>query len=171
MPEMMIKTGLGDWQEDRKKLPDGIGYLVKEATKKGIKFGIWLEPEMISPKSELYEKHPDWVLKLPNRAENYQRNQLILDLINPKVQDFIFDLVDKMMTENPDLAYIKWDNNRFMTNTYSPYLGKDQSRLFIDYTDSFYKIMKRIRAKYPHLPYYVMRWRRWSHRLWRTKIF
>ncbi len=146
------KTGLGDWQEDRKKLPDGIGYLVKEATKKGIKFGIWLEPEMINPKSELYEKHPEWVLKLPNRAENYQRNQLILDLINPKVQDFVFDLVDKMMTENPDLAYIKWDNNRFMTNTYSPYLAKDQSRLFIDYTESFYKIMKRIRAKYPHLP-------------------
>ncbi|MES2418860.1 MAG: alpha-galactosidase [Bacteroidota bacterium] len=146
------KAGLGDWQEDRKKLPDGIGYLVKEATKKGIKFGIWLEPEMVNPKSELYEKHPDWVLKLPNRAESYQRNQLILDLINPKVQDFIYDLVDKMMTENPALAYIKWDNNRFMTNPYSPYLGKDQSRLFIDYTESFYKIMQRIRAKYPHLP-------------------
>ncbi|MEE1945267.1 alpha-galactosidase [Pedobacter sp. KR3-3] len=146
------KTGLGDWQEDVKKLPDGIGYLVKEATKKGIKFGIWLEPEMISPKSELYEKHPDWVLKLPNRAENYQRNQLILDLINPNVQDFIFNLVDQMMTKNPDLAYIKWDNNRFMTNAYSPYLGKDQSRMFIDYTLSFYKVMQRIRAKYPHLP-------------------
>ncbi len=146
------KTGLGDWQEDVKKLPDGIGYLVKEATKKGIKFGIWLEPEMISPKSELYEKHPDWVLKLPNRAENYQRNQLILDLINPKVQDFIFGLVDQMMTKNPDLAYIKWDNNRFMTNAYSPYLGKDQSRMFIDYTLSFYKVMQRINAKYPHLP-------------------
>lgn len=146
------KTGLGDWQEDRKKLPDGIGYLVKEATKKGIKFGIWLEPEMISPKSELYEKHPDWVLKLPNRAENYKRNQLILDLINPKVQDFVFELVNKLMTENPDLAYIKWDNNRFMTNAYSPYLGKDQSRMFIDYTLSFYKVMQRIRAKYPHLP-------------------
>ncbi|MBB2145121.1 alpha-galactosidase [Pedobacter sp. LMG 31464] len=145
------KAGLGDWQEDRKKLPDGIGYLVKEATKKGIKFGIWLEPEMVNPKSELYEKHPDWVLKLPNRAENYQRNQLILDLINPKVQDFVFNLIDKMMTENPGLAYIKWDNNRFMSNTYSPYLGKDQSRLFIDYTESFYKVMQRIRAKYPHL--------------------
>lgn len=146
------KTGLGDWQEDRKKLPDGIGYLVREATKKGIKFGIWLEPEMISPKSELYEKHPDWALKLPNRAENYQRNQLILDLINPNVQDFIFDLVDQMMIKNPDLAYIKWDNNRFMTNAYSPYLGKDQSRMFIDYTLSFYKVMQRIRTKYPHLP-------------------
>ncbi|WP_017258124.1 alpha-galactosidase [Pedobacter arcticus] len=146
------KTGLGDWQEDRKKLPNGISYLVKEATAKGIKFGIWLEPEMVSPKSELYEKHPDWVLKLPNREEAYQRNQLILDLINPKVQDFVFDLVDKMMIKNPDLAYIKWDNNRFMTNTYSPYLKKDQSRLYIDYTLGFYKIMQRIRAKYPHLP-------------------
>ncbi|MEO8405618.1 MAG: alpha-galactosidase, partial [Chitinophagaceae bacterium] len=146
------KAGLGDWQEDKKKLPGGIGYLVKEAENKGIKFGIWLEPEMVNPKSELYQQHPDWILKLPNREENYGRNQLVLDLINPKVQDFVFSIVDDMLTKNPGLAFIKWDCNRSMTNTYSPYLKEKQSHLFIDYTRSFYKIMERIRAKYPHLP-------------------
>ncbi len=146
------KAGLGDWQEDKRKLPNGLGYLVKEAEKKGIKFGIWLEPEMVNPKSELYEKHPDWILKLPNREENYGRNQLVLDLINPKVQDFIYNMVDEMLTKDPGLAYIKWDCNRAMSNTYSPYLKENQSALFIEYTRSFYKILDRIRAKYPHLP-------------------
>jgi alpha-galactosidase len=146
------KAGLGDWQEDKKKLPSGIGFLVKEAEKKGIKFGIWLEPEMVNPKSELYEKHPDWILKLPNRPESYGRNQLVLDLINPKVQDFIFSIVDDMLAKNPGLAFIKWDCNRSMTNAWSPYLKEKQTHLFIEYTKSFYKIMDRIRAKYPHLP-------------------
>ncbi|MES2006444.1 MAG: alpha-galactosidase [Bacteroidota bacterium] len=146
------KAGLGDWQEDKTKLPNGLGYLVKEADKKGIKFGIWLEPEMVNPKSELYEKHPDWILKLPNRDENYGRNQLVLDLINPQVQDFIYQLVDDMLTRNPGLAYIKWDCNRAMSNTYSPYLKENQSALFIEYTRSFYKVLERLRVKYPHLP-------------------
>lgn len=146
------KAGLGDWQEDKKKLPSGLGYLVKEAEKKGIKFGIWLEPEMVNPKSELYRQHPEWVLKLPNREENYGRNQLVLDLINPKVQDFVFGIVDDMMTRYPGIAFIKWDCNRSMTNMYSPYLKEKQTHLFIEYTRSLYKVLQRIRAKYPHLP-------------------
>lgn len=146
------KAGLGDWQENKKKLPDGVGWLVKEAGKKGLQFGIWLEPEMVNPKSELYEKHPDWILKLPNRPENYSRNQLMLDLINPKVQDFVFNTVDDLLTRNPGLAYIKWDCNRPMTNTWSPWLKEQQSNLFIEYTRSFYKVLDRLRLKYPHLP-------------------
>lgn len=146
------KAGLGDWQEDRTKLPNGIGYLVKEAERKGIKFGIWLEPEMVNPKSELYEKHPDWILKLPNRDEHYGRNQLVLDLTNPKVQDFVFSLVDDIMTNNPGLAFIKWDCNRSMTNAWSPYLKEKQTHLFIEYTRGLYKTLQRVRAKYPHLP-------------------
>jgi alpha-galactosidase len=145
-------TSLGDWQADRKKLPDGISYLVQEATKKDLKFGIWIEPEMVNPKSELYEKHPDWVLKLPNRAESYQRNQLVLDLTNPKVQEFVYKIVDDLFTQNPALAYIKWDCNRTMTNAYSAYLKNKQSHLYIDYTRGFYKVMERVRAKYPHVP-------------------
>jgi len=146
------KNGLGDWQEDKKKLPSGLGYLVTEAEKKGIKFGIWLEPEMVNPKSELYQQHPDWILKLPNREENYGRNQLILDLINPQVQDFVFNIVNDMMKKDPGIAFIKWDCNRSMTNAYSPYLKEKQTHLYIDYTKGLYKVMERIRANYPHLP-------------------
>jgi len=146
------KAGLGDWQPDSSKLPHGVGYLVKETQKQGVKFGIWLEPEMVNPKSELYQNHPDWILKFPNRAEDLQRNQLVLDLTNPKVQDFVFSVVDNLMTKSPGLAFIKWDCNRSMTNAYSVYLGVNQSRLYIDYTRGLYKVMERLRAKYPHLP-------------------
>jgi len=151
-PRDADKTALGDWQVDKKKLPSGIGYLVSQANTKDLKFGIWLEPEMISPKSELYEKHPDWVLKLPNREESLSRNQLVLDLINPKVQDFVFKIVDDLLIENPGVAFIKWDCNRMITNAYSPYLKDKQSNLFVDYTKSLYDVMERLRKKYPHLP-------------------
>ncbi|WP_448103775.1 alpha-galactosidase [Pedobacter panaciterrae] len=151
-PRDADKTALGDWQVDKKKLPGGLGFLTKEATAKGLKFGIWIEPEMVSPKSELYEKHPDWILKLPNREEAYSRNQLVLDLINPKVQDFVFHMVDDLVSKNPGIAFIKWDCNRMMTNTYSPYLKENQGNLFIDYTKSLYDILERIRRKHPHLP-------------------
>lgn len=151
-PRDSDKAGLGDWQENKSKLPNGIGKLVQEAGNRGIKFGIWLEPEMVNPKSELYQKHPDWILRLPNRAENLARNQLILDLTNPQVQDFVYSIVDDMLTKNPGVAYIKWDCNRSMTNAYSVYLKEKQSHLFIEYTRCLYKVLDRIRAKYPHLP-------------------
>ncbi|MGB0930854.1 MAG: alpha-galactosidase, partial [Chitinophagales bacterium] len=85
-------TGLGDWEVNRKKLPNGLGYLVEEANRKGIGFGIWIEPEMVNPKSELYENHRDWVVRQPNRQEYYYRNQLVLDLSNPEVQDHVFSV-------------------------------------------------------------------------------
>ena len=145
------KAGLGDWEVNKAKLPNGIGYLVKEATGKGVKFGIWVEPEMINPKSELYEKHPDWVLKLPNRPENLQRTQLVLDLCNPLVQEHAFKVVDDLLANNPAIAYVKWDCNRNMTNAYSPYLKNTQSQMFVDYTLGLYKVLQRIRAKYPNV--------------------
>jgi alpha-galactosidase len=145
-------AGLGDWQENKAKLPDGLGYLVNEADSKGVKFGIWIEPEMVNPKSELYENHPDWILKLPNRPENYYRNQLVLDLTNPKVQEFVYSIVDGMLTKYPGIGFIKWDCNRMMTNAYSVYLKDKQSHLYIDYVNSLYSILDRIRQKYPHLP-------------------
>lgn len=144
-------TSLGDWQENAKKLPHGLGYLVKEAESAGIKFGIWLEPEMVSPKSELYEKHPDWVIKLPNRQEYYFRNQLVLDLSNPKVQDFVYEVVNGIMTKNPTLSYVKWDCNAVIYNAYSA-TNPNQSNLYVDYVRGLYKVMERLRTKYPTLP-------------------
>ncbi len=146
------RAGLGDWQENKAKLPDGLGYLVKEADKRGVKFGIWIEPEMVNPKSELYENHPDWVLKYPNRPEIYYRNQLTLDLTNPKVQEFIYNTVDGMLTKNPGIAFIKWDCNSMITNPYSVFLKDKQSQLYVDYVNSLYGILDRLRLKYPNLP-------------------
>jgi alpha-galactosidase len=146
------RAGLGDWQENKAKLPDGLGYLVRKADSTGVKFGIWIEPEMVNPKSELYENHPDWILKLPNRPENYYRNQLVLDLTNPKVQDFVFNVIDGMLTKYPGIAFIKWDCNRMMTNAYSVYLKDKQSQLYVDYVNNLYSVLERFRQKYPHLP-------------------
>ena len=144
-------AGLGDWEVNKSKLPNGISSLVKEAGHQGVKFGIWVEPEMVNPKSELYEKHPDWVIKQPKRDEHYFRNQLVLDLSNPSVQDFVFEIVNGLFTENPGLAYIKWDCNAIIYNAHSAYL-KNQSHLYIDYVRGLYNVLKRLRAKYPNVP-------------------
>ena len=144
--------GLGDWDETADKLPHGVGYLTEAAKKKGIKFGIWIEPEMVNPKSELYEKHKDWVIHLPNRDEYYFRNQLVLDLSNPKVQDYVFGVVDNLMTKYPDIAFFKWDCNSPITNIYSVYLKNKQSHLYIDYVRGLYNVLERVKAKYPNLP-------------------
>jgi alpha-galactosidase len=151
-PRNSDNAALGDWQENKQKLPNGINSLVKAAEANGVKFGIWIEPEMVSPKSELYEKHPDWVIKQPARPEKYFRNQLVLDLANPKVQDFVFGIVDDLFTKNPSLAYIKWDCNAVIYNAYSAYLKKDQSHIYIDYVRGLYKVLDRVRAKYPKVP-------------------
>ena len=149
-PRNSDNAGLGDWQVNKNKLPNGLGYLVEEADRYGIKFGIWLEPEMVNPASELYEKHPDWVITQPNRPLDLSRNQLILDLSNPKVQDFVYSVVDNTMTENPGIAYIKWDCNRFVTNSGSFYLpAEKQSHLWIEYVRGLLSIFERVRAKYP----------------------
>lgn len=151
-PRNNDRAGLGDWDENVAKLPHGLGYLVKEAEAKGTKFGIWLEPEMVNPQSELYEKHPDWILKFPNRQERYYRNQLVLDLTNPEVQDFVFNVVDNTMKKAPGIAFIKWDCNSMIVNPYSPYLKDKQSHLYIEYVHGLYSVLDRVRQKYPHLP-------------------
>ncbi|MFZ4863666.1 alpha-galactosidase [Sphingobacterium sp. Mn56C] len=150
-PRNADTSALGDWEVNKKKLPNGIFSIVKEAKKTGVEFGIWVEPEMVSPKSELYEKHPKWVVKQPARDEYYFRNQLVLDLSNPEVQDFIFNMMDKLFTDNPGLAYVKWDCNAVIYNAYSAY-QKDQNNFYTDYTFGLYKVLERFRAKYPKVP-------------------
>lgn len=144
-------AGLGDWEATKSKLPLGIPGMVDDAKKAGVKFGIWIEPEMVNPKSELYEKHPDWAITLPNRETYYYRNQLVLDLSNPKVQDYVFSVIDRIMVENPDVAYMKWDCNSPITNIYSHYLGRRQGNLYVDYVRGLYKVFRRVNEKYPQL--------------------
>ena len=153
-PRKTDNSALGDWKVDREKLPHGIDGLLDEAKKQGIKFGIWLEPEMSNTISELYDKHPDWVIKAPKRDLRTGRGgtQVVLDLSNPKVQDFVFSVVDDLMTKYPAIDYIKWDANMNISNHGSQYLTADnQSHLYIEYHRGLVKALQRIRAKYPDL--------------------
>ena len=136
-PRKTDNSSLGDWVVDKNKLPEGIEGLLRDAKKHGIKFGIWIEPEMTNSVSELYEKHPDWIVKAPKRDAVQGRGgtQLVLDLSNPKVQDFVFSIVDDLMTKYPEIDYIKWDANMPILNHGSQYLTmNDQSHLYIEYS-------------------------------------
>ncbi|MBR1389466.1 MAG: alpha-galactosidase [Prevotella sp.] len=153
-PRKTDNSSLGDWVVDKNKLPEGIEGLLRDAKKHGIKFGIWIEPEMTNSVSELYEKHPDWIVKAPKRDAVLGRGgtQLVLDLSNPKVQDFVFSIVDDLMTKYPEIDYIKWDANMAIMNHGSQYLTmNDQSHLYIEYHRGFEKACQKIRAKYPDL--------------------
>lgn len=151
-PRQRDNAGLGDWEATRDKLPGGIPALVKAAEEAGVKFGIWIEPEMVNPKSELLEKHPDWAIRLPNRETYYFRNQLVLDLSNPEVQDYVYGVVDRIMKENPHVAFFKWDCNSPITNIYSPYLKEKQGNLYIDHVRGVYNVFRRVKDQYPQVP-------------------
>ena len=145
-------AALGDWVVDTKKLPEGIERLLSDAKKNGVKFGIWIEPEMANTTSELYEKNPDWIIKAPKREPVMGRGgtQVVLDLSNPKVQEFVFSVVDNLLTKFPEIAYIKWDANAPVMNHGSQYLSMaDQSHLYIEYHKGLIAVLERIRAKYP----------------------
>lgn len=151
-PRKDDKAGLGDWEVTHAKLPGGIPALVDAAEEAGVKFGIWIEPEMVNPKSELFEKHPDWAIHDENRKIYYYRNQLVLDLSNPKVQDYVYGVVENIMKENPEIAFFKWDCNSPITNIYSPYLKEKQGQLYIDHVRGVYNVLKRVRENYPNVP-------------------
>ena len=148
-PRKDDRAGLGDWEPTRDKLPGGIQALTKAAREAGVKFGLWIEPEMVNPKSELFERHPEWAIHYPNRETYYYRNQLVLDMSNPAVQEYVYGVIDKLLKENPDIAYFKWDCNSPITNIYSPYLKADQGQLYIDHVRGIYRVMKRVRDNYP----------------------
>ena len=153
-PRKVDNSSLGDWVVDRNKLPEGIEGLLRDAKKNGVKFGIWIEPEMANTISELYEQHPDWIVKAPKRDAVRGRGgtQVVLDMANPKVQDFVFSVVDNLMTKYPEIDYIKWDCNMPILNHGSQYLNMaDQSHLYIEYHRGLEKTCQRVRAKYPDL--------------------
>lgn len=153
-PRKNDSSSLGDWVVDKNKLPNGLSALTTAARERGIKFGIWIEPENVNTKSELFEAHPEWALQVPGRELKLGRGgtQLVLDMTNPKVQDFVFKVVDNLLTQNPEIAYIKWDANASIQNFGSLYLPKDrQQNLYVDYHLGLLKTLRRIRAKYPDI--------------------
>lgn len=148
-PRVNDQAGLGDWQPNRQRLPNGLAPLAAEATKRGLRFGIWLEPEMVNPKSELFDQHPDWVIRQPKRELELQRNQLTLDLTRPEVRDFEWKVIQNTLSV-PGITYAKWDCNRYLTQPGSPWLAPDrQSHLWIDYVHAVYGLMAQTAKTYP----------------------
>lgn len=142
-------AGLGDWEVNTAKLPEGIDYVASYAHDKGLKFGIWIEPEMVNPQSNLAHAHPEWVVQSPGREIYQSRNQWVLDLSNPAVQDFVYGIFDNTMQLSDKIDYIKWDCNRIVANAGSEYLGAEQDHFFVEYAQGIYNVMHRLREKYP----------------------
>ena len=151
-PRNQDNAGLGDWQVNTNKLPRGISYLASErANKRGINFGIWIEPEMVNPQSDLFALHPNWAIQQPHRDFIYGRNQLDLDLSNPQVQDFVWGVVSNTLA-TPGVSFVKWDANRFVNQPGSAYLPADeQSELLVKYNFALYGVMSNMAAQFPNV--------------------
>jgi alpha-galactosidase len=148
-PRTNDAAGLGDWQPNGKRFPNGMAPLAAEAVKQGVQFGIWMEPEMVNPKSELFDKHPDWVIRQPKRELELQRNQLVLDLTRPAVQEFEWNTI-KSILGVPGVSYVKWDCNRYLTQPGSPYLASGrQSELWIDYVRALDALLEKTAKAFP----------------------
>jgi alpha-galactosidase len=144
-------AGLGDWQVNTNKLPHGLSFLADAARSRGLRFGIWMEPEMVDPRSDLFEQHPDWAIQEPHRPLELSRHQLDLDLSRPAVQDFVWQVIDNTLS-TPGVSFTKWDANRYVTQPGSPFLPpSEQSELLIDYGFALYKIMARMAEKFPNV--------------------
>lgn len=144
-------SSLGDWVCDKRKLPEGLDDLAKKITATGMLFGLWFEPEMISPDSDLYRSHPDWCLHVNGRARTQARNQLVLDLSRSEVCDYIIDAVSKVLSSAP-ISYVKWDLNRPMTDIGSETLPPERQRETAHrYMLGLYRVLNEITSRFPHV--------------------
>jgi len=144
-------SSLGDWVENRKKLPAGLRGLSKKITALGLSFGIWVEPEMVNEDSDLYRSHPEWVVQVPGRPHSEGRNQRILDLANPEVQDFIITTMRRVFSSG-EISYVKWDMNRVFSDWYSPHLApEDQGGFLHRYVLGLYRVLETLTGEFPHI--------------------
>ena len=142
---------LGDWFVNEEKLKGGLKYLVEEVNKLGMKFGIWFEPEMISPDSDLYRAHPDWAIAIPGRTAGLARNQYVLDMSRTEIQNYIFEKVAAIL-HSANIEYVKWDMNRPLSDIGSAALsGECQGELFHRYVLGVYRLQERLTTEFPHL--------------------
>lgn len=142
---------LGDWVVNEEKLQGGLKYLVEEVNKLGMKFGIWLEPEMISPDSDLYRTHPDWAIQIPGRVGGLARNQYVLDMSRTEIQDYVFDLIAGIL-RSANIEYVKWDMNRPLSDIGSYALTAEcQGELYHRYVLGVYRLQERLVTEFPHL--------------------
>jgi len=142
-------AGLGDYTVNRKKLPHGLSHFARKLKKLGLDFGLWFEPEMVNPDSDLFRLHPEYAITIPGRAPTLGRNQLVLDLCNPKVRDYIVSSVSHIL-DDADISYVKWDMNRHISEAFSPCI-ENQGEFFHRYILGLYDILSRIFNPRPHI--------------------
>jgi alpha-galactosidase len=169
-------VGLGDWDVDRRKLPDGLQPLIDHTLDRGLRFGLWVEPEMVNPGSALYEAHPDWVIAEPDRARREERNQLVLDVCRPEVAAFCVDVIDRVLTDHPGVTYLKWDANRDITEPGSGAIPADrQAHLPVDRVRATWGVMAEVARRHPDVELMLcasgggrsdLGTLRWFHELW-----
>ncbi len=140
------RAGLGDWWPDAAKYPAGLGPLAEHVRGLGMEFGLWVEPEMVNPDSDLYRAHPDWALQIAGRAPITARNQLVLDLANPLVSDYLFDRLDALLRDLP-IAYLKWDHNRDLAHA----AGQDGRARYRRQVEAVYRLLDRLIDAHPHV--------------------
>ena len=152
-------AGLGDWYVNPQKFPHGLKPLIDHVHSLGMDFGLWVEPEMVNPNSDLYRKHPDWVMNFPGRQRTEGRNQLDLNLARPEVKDYVLGFLDKLVTEN-DIAFLKWDYNRNWTEPGWPEAPGStpehpdlvaQKEIYVVYIQNLYAILAELRRRHPKL--------------------
>lgn len=143
------RAGLGDWFVNEEKFPNGLDELIDGVNTLGMDFGLWFEPEMVQRDSDLFRAHPDWIYHYPTRENNELRNQLVLNLTKPEVEQYVFDCMDKML-EKHNIRYIKWDMNRPFSEVGAENLENAQE-LWLRHTNAVYAIADRLKKKYPYL--------------------
>lgn len=144
-------AGLGDWYVNPEKFPHGLKPLIDKVHSLGMDFGLWVEPEMVNPNSDLYRKHPDWVLHFDGRPETEQRNQLVLNLARPDVRAYVFGFLNKLLTEN-DIAFLKWDYNRNWSEPgWDQLPAAEQKDVYVAFTRNLYSILAELRQKHPNV--------------------
>jgi len=144
-------SSLGDWFEDRRKLPDGLADLARRVKDTGLQFGLWFEPEMVSPDSDLYRAHPDWCLHVPDRRRTEARDQLILDMSRSDVRQYLYERLSTIFSTVP-ITYVKWDMNRNMTeigSAVSP--AERQGEVAHRYMLGLYELLERLTSEFPHI--------------------
>ena len=144
-------AGLGDWYPNKQKFPDGLKPLIDKVHSLGMDFGLWVEPEMVNPDSDLYRAHPDWVLNFPDRPRLEQRQQLVLNLARPDVKAYILGFLDKLLNEN-DIAFLKWDYNRNWSEPgWDQLPPTEQKRVYVEYPRNLYWILAELRRRHPKI--------------------
>lgn len=145
------RAGLGDWTPDPKKFPHGLAPVIEHVKSRGMIFGIWVEPEMVNPNSDLYRLHPDWVYHFPGRPRSEMRNQLVLNLCREDVREYVFNTLDKLLSEN-EIGFVKWDMNRSFSEPGWPDAPRERQReIWVRHVQTVYEILDELRRRHPRV--------------------